>query len=261
MMTLVTRLSTLALASALSAPAAMTADFHVTRVLAPGHTIEIKGVNGSIDATAASGTEVDVSAVKRARRSDPASVEIQVVEHDGNLTVCAVYPSPAGSPNECLPGEAGRMNTRDNDVTVDFTVRVPAGVRFVGRSVNGSIDAKAMPADAEAYTVNGGVTISAAGIALAETVNGGITASLGKADGVAPLRFQTVNGSIRVSLPAGANADLKAETVNGEITTDFPVTVQGRLSKKRLTAKLGSGGRELHLETVNGSIRLVSSSS
>jgi DUF4097 and DUF4098 domain-containing protein YvlB len=109
--------------------------------------------------------------------------------------------------------------------------------------------------------VNGAVTISAAGIALAETVNGGITATLGKADGVAPLRFQTVNGSIRVSLPAAANADLRAETVNGEITTDFPVTIQGRLSKNALSAKIGNGGRELRLETVNGSIRLGRSSS
>ena len=29
------------------------------------------------------------------------------------------------------------MNVRDNDVTVTFTVHVPAGVRFAGRTVNG----------------------------------------------------------------------------------------------------------------------------
>jgi hypothetical protein len=49
--------------------------------------------------------------------------------------------------------------------------------------------------------------------------------------------------------------------VNGEITTDFPVTIQGRLSKKTLSAKIGNGGRELRLETVNGSIRLGRSAS
>jgi len=33
------------------------------------------------------------------------------------------------------------MNVQNNDVTVRFTVHVPAGVQFVGKTVNGEIDA------------------------------------------------------------------------------------------------------------------------
>ena len=40
------------------------------------------------------------------------------------------------------------MNVQNNDVTVRFTVRVPAGVAFVGRTVNGEV---------EATRLNGGV--------------------------------------------------------------------------------------------------------
>ena len=61
----------------------------------------------------------------------PAEVKIEVVEHAGGVTICAVYPS-SGAPNECKPGKGGRMNVRDNDVNVEFKVSVPAGVRFVG---------------------------------------------------------------------------------------------------------------------------------
>jgi DUF4097 and DUF4098 domain-containing protein YvlB len=50
--------------------------------------------------------------------------------------------------------------------------------------------------------------------------------------------------------------ELKAETVNGDITTDFPLTVQGRLSKRRISATIGSGGRQLSLSTVNGGIQI-----
>jgi hypothetical protein len=32
------------------------------------------------------------------------------------------------------------MNVRDNDVNGEFRVSVPAGVRFVGRTVNGGIE-------------------------------------------------------------------------------------------------------------------------
>lgn len=252
-------LGMLALFGLLAVPAlpAGEAEFRWRGRVASGQAIEVKGVSGGIEAVAASGSDVEVEAVKRSRRSDPAEVEIKVVEHGGGVTVCAVYPHGSWSrPNECAPGEGGRMSVRDNDVEVDFTVRVPAGVRFVGRTVNGDIEAASLPADVEAYTVNGGVRIATAGHARAETVNGSITASLGRADWTGPVDFQTVNGSITLDLPAGLSADVQAQTVNGDIETDFPLAVQGRFSRRRVSGTIGSGGRELKLRTVNGGIRL-----
>ena len=169
-------------AAALATPAlAAQEDFHWTGTVAAGAAVEIKGVNGGIVATGAPGGAVEVTAVKKGRKSDPAGVKVEVVEHAGGVTICAVYPS-TGAPNECKPGEGGRMSVRDNDVNVEFRVKVPAGVRFVGRTVNGGIEASGITADAEARTVNGGVALDATGTARAETVNGGITARLGRAD-------------------------------------------------------------------------------
>src|SRR2546422_4855498 len=62
------------------------------------------------------------------------------------------------------------MNVRDNDVTVDFTVRVPAGVRFLGKTVNGEVEAAVGSSDVEAITVNGSIRISTTGYAEAQTV-------------------------------------------------------------------------------------------
>src|ERR1700736_2560897 len=93
--------------------------------LAPGRQIEIKGVNGGIRAEATSSSDVEVTAEKTGRRSDPADVRIQVVDNGNGVTVCAVYPSRRGRPNECRPGTAGRMNLRRNDVKVEYTIRVP----------------------------------------------------------------------------------------------------------------------------------------
>jgi hypothetical protein len=232
-------------------------EFHWQGVVASGGAIEIKGVNGGIDATGSGGSgPVEVTAVKKARRSNPAEVEIKVVEHPGGVTICAVYPSRSGAPNECAPGAGGRMQVRDNDVNVDFKVKVPAGVRFVGRTVNGGIDATDLPADAEAYTVNGGVSVKAGGTIRAETVNGGVEASFGRADWSGEIQLKTVNGGIDVALPGDVSAELRAQTVNGDIETDFPITVQGRVSKRKLSGTIGSGGRQLALETVNGGIEI-----
>ena len=142
--------------------------------MAQGAAVEIKGVNGGISATGTSGGQVEVTAIKKGRKSDPAQVKIQVVEHAGGVTICAVYPTVDGKENTCAPGKGGHMNVKNNDVNVEFQVKVPAGVRFVGKTVNGGISASGIAADAEAETVNGGVDIDAAGTARATTVNGGI---------------------------------------------------------------------------------------
>jgi hypothetical protein len=225
--------------------------------VAPGNAVEIKGVNGGIDAQGTSGDKVVVTAMRTGRRSDPEEVKIEVVEHSGGVTICAVYPT-SGTPNECRPGEGGRMNVHDNDVNVEFKVQVPKGVRFIGRTVNGGIHARGIEADAEAHTVNGGIEVEAAGTARAQTVNGGITARLGRADWTGTLDLKTVNGGIDVSLPASAAAEVNAATVNGDIETEFPLTVTGKFGHRRMKGTIGGGGagRTLALETVNGGISL-----
>ncbi|MGE5126916.1 MAG: DUF4097 family beta strand repeat-containing protein [Betaproteobacteria bacterium] len=245
------------LAAAMAVPALAAQDeFHWQKTLARGSAIEIKGVNGGITATGTSGSAVEVSATKKGRRSDPAQVKVEVVEHAGGVTICAVYPSVGGQPNSCVPGKGGRMKTRDSDVQVDFQVKVPAGVRFVGRTVNGSVSATGIAADAEAETVNGGVNLDAAGTARGSTVNGGVTARLGRADWDGALKLSTVNGGIELTLPDGLNAEVKASTVNGDIETDFPLAVSGRISRRAISGTIGSGGRQLELSTVNGGIAL-----
>lgn len=239
------------------APRALPSDFSWHGQLTPGQSIEIKGVNGSIHAEKASGTEVTVEAIKFARHSAVRSVTVQVVPHADGVTICAVYPSTDwGRPNECAPGSGGRMNTNNNDVRVEFTVRVPAGVRFIGRSVNGEVEADSLASDVAAHTVNGKIRIATTGWAEAKTVNGAITARLGQATGSRPLEFETVNGSIDLELPTAANATLHASTVNGHISTDFPLMVHGKFTGREITGSIGQGGPELNVRTVNGSIDL-----
>jgi hypothetical protein len=230
-------------------------EFHWKGKIAPGKAIEIKGVNGDVRAVAGSG-EVEVTAVKHARRSDPNDVKIEVVQHEEGVTICAVYPSDGRRENTCEAGDNGHMNVRDNDVSVDFTVRVPEGVRFVGRTVNGEVGAANLASDVDANTVNGSIRISTSGYAEAQTVNGSIDASLGRAAWSEALEFRTVNGAITLNLPANLSTEVRAKTVNGDIQTDFPLMVTGRLGPRSLRGTIGSGGRRLALETVNGSIRL-----
>lgn len=234
------------------------ADFEWKGRIQPGDAIEIKNVNGSVRALGGSGNEVEVTATKSAgRRGDPDDVTFEVLEHSSGVTICAVYPGRSrGKPNECGRGDRGRMNVHDNDTRVHFTVRVPPGVNFVGKTVNGDIDAESLGGNVVARTVNGNVDVTTAGHAEATTVNGSINASLGRADWMGGLEFSTVNGTITLDLPQGVGAEVTAKTVNGGIETDFPLTVRGRFTSRGITGTIGDGGGQLRLETVNGAIRL-----
>lgn len=219
--------------------------------------IEIKGINGDVSATPASGNEVEIVAKKSARRSNPSDVKIVVVEHEGSVTVCALYPDARmREPNECQPGDKGRMNNRNNDTEVDFEVRVPRGVEFTGRTVNGSVRGTGLTADTFGHTVNGTVRLKTTGLAEAHTVNGAIDVSMGRSNWTNVLEFATVNGSIMVTFPGELNADVEASTVNGSMSTDWPLTVSGKWGPKHMRGKIGQGGRELTLSTVNGDIEI-----
>ena len=143
------------------------------------------------------------------------------------------------------------MNVDDNDVKVDFTVKVPAAVKFFATTVNGGIDAQALRSDVDVATVNGRIALSTTGLGSANTVNGSIDASLGASGGTEPLEFRTVNGNITVRLPKSLNASLHADLMNGGFESDFPLMVQSiRARNKRIVGTIGSGGRDLALPRV-----------
>jgi hypothetical protein len=244
---------------AVSVAAFAQADFQWRGAVGQGQSIEIKGINGDVHATVSQSGQVEVTARRTARRSNPADVKIEVVPHSGGVTICAVYPSSSGQANTCEPGTGGggRNNTRDNDTVVHFEVRVPPGVGFIGRTVNGEVEAESLQSDVQAHSVNGSVKVSTTGLATAATVNGSVNATMGRADWPDGGDFKTVNGGITLTLPSVFDADLRADTLNGSITSDFPITMTGTVTPRRLRGTVGAGGHTLTLSTVNGSIKLL----
>src|SRR3989449_184122 len=252
---------TVLIASALSLRALTSAtaqDFNWHGRLAAGKRLEVKGVNGDVRAVLASGAEAVVSAKKHAHRSDPDEVQIQVVESDEGVTICAVYPTPrrARRENTCEPGDRWHSSTDNNDVTVDFEVQVPAGIEFNGQTVNGEMSAEGLKGDVRASSVNGSVRVSTTGLAEASTVNGSVYAQMGRADWTNDLEFSTVNGGVPLTLPGKPDTHLRATPLNSAHQSDYPLMVTGRFGPRRLRGTIGAGGRSLNLSTVNGEIRL-----
>jgi len=236
-------------------------EFRWNGPIAQGQTVEIRGINGRITAEPGTGNEVQVLAVKSSRRSDVNAVQVKVVQHSRGVTICAVYPNDSGELQDC-EGDSGqrqrseKFNIKDNDVNVDFTVKVPARVSFVGKTVNGEISASQLTGNVVAKTVNGSIRISTTGYAEATTVNGEISARVGDAQWANAVNFSTLNGGINLDLPATLSTDVEAETLNGQINSDFPINLTSLKDRRHLRGRIGAGGRELLLKTLNGSINL-----
>lgn len=256
---------TAALATLVSAGTALGQNddtFRWSGVIAAGKTLEVRGVNGDIEATGAAGTTAEVVARKKGEDDDPGVVRIEVVEDAEGVLLCAVYPSPRGEPaNTCRRRNSGH-NIENNDVEVDFTIRVPAGVLLDASTVNGDVSATGIRADTEVATVNGTVEVSSTGTVSAHTVNGSIDASMGRASWSGELEFHTVNGSVTVEMPAGTNAVVEGQTVTGNLQSDFPLQLEAdhEWGPKSFEGRIGQGGGTISIETVNGSIKLVRSS-
>lgn len=233
------------------------ADFNWRGQVGSGQTLEIRGVNGEVNATVSGSGDAEVRATKSANRSDPSQVQVVVVPHAGGVLVCAVYPtSPGREPNTCDPVGKNRSSTDNNDTQVRFDVRVPAGVKFVGRTVNGDVTADSLNGDVEGHTVNGSVKVSATGNAIANTVNGSLDVTMGRTDFPEGAKFSTVNGGITLRVPSYLNAHLKASVMNGSIESDLPIAITSSVGRRKIEGTIGTGGQELQLSTVNGSIKL-----
>ena len=215
----------------------------------------IRNTRGSVTVEPAKGDSLQVSAVKTFRGSDSASVRLVAVPYDGGVAVCAVWGSDTG----CGPGhgDVELRGGRHNDVAVDFTVRLPRGASLGATTMVGDVHVTGARGPLVIHTMSGDVDVATAkGPVKAESMNGDVRVRVEAFGDTGGVSATTINGSVTAELPAQLDARVEAKTVNGSITTDYPLTVNGRFTGRNVKETLGRGGREVHLETVNGSIKL-----
>lgn len=229
--------------------------WHWTGKLAPDQVVVIRNLNGNIDASGSSSSDqIEVTADKSGADADQVKIHLQKVG-DG-VVICAVYPGMFSSSSDDDCESRSHFGNNHNNARVDFTVRMPQNLRFTGRSVNGAVRAESMGRYVDASSVNGAVHVQTQSWASASSVNGSIEARLGRTDWPGELDFKTVNGSVKLEMPSNLNAEVDFKSVNGHLESDFPLTVQGSMGRHVLHGTIGSGGRELNVKTVNGSVEL-----
>ena len=204
----------------------------------PGGLIEVNNVFGNVRAEPASGDEIEVIAVKKGT-SDPEHVSIEVVEHKGGVTICAVYPNADPlHPFDCRPSHGGGFRSVSssesqarvrwdnggggdillNDLRVDFIVRVPKRLRFLGRTFDGEISATMLEQDVEAHSVR---------------------------------------GNVRVDMSTTHGGEVRAESAKGKVSSEFPLAMRSNPARGMLASgRVGHSRRMLRLQSAFGDIHV-----
>lgn len=217
----------------------------------PGGEFEVRNTNGRISVEPSTDGRISVVAERTAKAmTDESAKELlaksEITEEVTPKSVRLESRSPFGFKGM---------------VTVQYHIKVPAGIQVKLRGTNGGLALTDLPNDISVETTNGGIRgTGLSGAVRAVTTNGGVTLELTGLSG-SGVEMEATNGGLRLRLPADARADIAARTTNGGIDLgDLKVEVVGEVSRRRLDGRLNGGGARVRLETTNGGIRLGSGS-
>jgi DUF4097 and DUF4098 domain-containing protein YvlB len=194
--------------------------------------VSIGNISGDIAVVGGSGDEVSIDAVKRTRgdQSQLANVRIVVDDRPGRVDVRTEY-------------DTNRF-TRNNNVSVDFTVTVPSGAAVEVKSVSGSVKVTGVRGAVRSESVSGDVTTSdTPKVEAAKSVSGNVTLTGIQNDG--ELSATSVSGNVSAKGVKAHALDLGS--VSGDLTVS-DVTCD------RLNAKSVSGGFEYSGSITRGGV-------
>lgn len=237
--------------------------------------VDLRVVTGSIQVTGYDGADVQVEARRTIEADNDAArqaaeQEVTLNFEDGGSRVSAIVRDAAAVCGE-RDGWNRDWRRRRYQVTFDLTVRVPRDARLRVCAINGgAIRVNGTAGDFDVSNVNGAITMTGIrGSGSATTVNGRVETTFLETPQMASV-FKTVNGDVDVTFPASLAAEFTLKTMHGDLLTDFDVELlPPRVSPAerrnggfvyrsggQTRVRVGQGGPDIGLETLNGDVRI-----
>lgn len=206
----------------------VTQEFSQTVALNAGGEFDVSNVNGQVEIATWNRHEVQILATKSAK-NELVLKDVQVVVASSGKKVEVDTKLPKGW---------------NRSGSAAYRITLPASANLDARTVNGSVSVDGVSGKMDVHSVNGRVEASGAVVPVtAKTVNGQLRIRYADKPNSGEYTFDTVNGSVRVCLPASVAGRFHAGSVNGSIEADFPLQVtKARFGPSRsLDGELGNG--------------------
>jgi DUF4097 and DUF4098 domain-containing protein YvlB len=185
----------------------------------------------------------------------PATTEVRSRSDSGSQSIAGIsgpvdVSADSGDVKLTSIGASAKASTDSGDIVADgisgaFQAHTDSGdVRLIQ---NG-------PGDVFVSTDSGSSNLRGVVGALRVNSDSGDIVVVGKQNGAWALK--TDSGSVRIKLSDDAAFKIDARSSSSAIYIDHPVTVQGKVSKNRLTGDVRGGGSVLKIRTDSGGIRV-----
>ena len=209
--------------------------------LLPGASVEVKGINGSVDV----------------ETSDSDKAEVQIVSSSDSQQIIVEQ-----TPTSLLV--QGRQSGRHwwrfwgDDVRQQVLLKIPRQAELTTRGVNGPVRIGELDGTVTVSGINGRVEMrQAARLSEVSGVNGGVSIEISGPLGEQGIRVRGINGRVEMRAGVDLNADLDVKGLNGQLSLEVPnVTMQEKLSRSNMRARIGAGGAPISVIGVNGSLSL-----
>jgi hypothetical protein len=163
------------------------------------------------------------------------------------------------------------INTGNPMKALDLELKIPQDVKLkIGTVNDGEVTVENVRGELEVNNVNDKITLTnISGSVVANTVNGDVIVTFSSVDPKAPMAFSTLNGDVKVTLPADTKTNLKVKSDNGEVFSDFDIEIDKTPAKIDKTSepgmykirkddwvygKVNGGGPEFMMKNMEGDI-------
>lgn len=229
----------------------------------------VDNINGWIEVTGYDGDEIIIEVKKAIKADSKSDLETGMKEAKLGVEIDGRYirifdDGPWRNKNY-------DWDDLDYEPTFYFIVKVPENTNIELETVNGDyIKVSGVKGNFNLSNVNGKIEMTGAeGYGKAKTVNGEVSVAFNKSP-KDDCQFKTINGDVTAAFPEDANGEFSCKTLNGDVYTDFEVSYStshdvskghkgGRYryeSDNSLRLKIGDGGPQFKMSTINGDISI-----
>ncbi|PYS89256.1 MAG: hypothetical protein DMF64_18260 [Acidobacteria bacterium] len=214
--------------------------------LAPGASVRVSGINGTVTIETANTQTAEVHVVRTARTRSDLEYHRVLVEQ----TASGLY----------IHGESEHNSDewRNREVRQRVTLRLPRQIELQASGINGRTTVGEVDGPVRLSGINGKVDVAQArGYSDISGINGTLTITITQL-GERGVHVSGVNGGVELRFAEALNADLHVTGINGSVYTDVPnVVVQGRVNRSNFNAQIGTGGAPINISGINGHVRLA----
>jgi len=211
-------------------------------------TLDLRGINGSIDITGDSVTDsIRIWGVRMVK----ADTQTEADAHLADVQVDITHTAPI------LKVETDQPTTSSGRTyEVTYHVTLPEGLLILVANVNGNIEVEDIANNVTAGLTNGNIVITnIRGNIFAGNVNGDINCqSMLILNGTFQLTL--VNGNINLDVPANTNAQVTMTIVNGAISVNNLTLTGSTITPTVVTGTMGTGTGTIIMGLTNGNITL-----